>query len=168
MSTWGLNHFDFESISDARLFFSLTHLMNFCPILHSVYRVVNVGILVLVVMWFALDTAQRGIRQVVSFFGLLMLVLVMHLFSKHPFRVRHSTPTVIVRWPNAFRLAPHEYVLFVFDSVVLEMFDVGHRNPVHHGPDHTQDPCRRPGTAVVGGSSRGTPCSVDHLANSQC
>ncbi|XP_075875521.1 solute carrier family 28 member 3-like [Nelusetta ayraudi] len=48
--------------------------------------VVNGGILAFVVMWFALDTAQRGISQVVSFFGLIMLVVLMHLFSKHPFQ----------------------------------------------------------------------------------
>uniref|UniRef100_A0A3Q1GA61 Solute carrier family 28 member 3 n=1 Tax=Acanthochromis polyacanthus TaxID=80966 RepID=A0A3Q1GA61_9TELE len=46
-------------------------------------------LLVAVVCWLALDTAQRGTRQLVSFFGLLLFIFLMLLFSKHPFRVRH-------------------------------------------------------------------------------
>uniref|UniRef100_A0A3Q3BEW3 Sodium/nucleoside cotransporter n=1 Tax=Kryptolebias marmoratus TaxID=37003 RepID=A0A3Q3BEW3_KRYMA len=42
--------------------------------------------LVAVVCWVALDTAQRGTRQLVSFSGLLLLIFLMLLFSKHPFR----------------------------------------------------------------------------------
>uniref|UniRef100_A0A3B4ZNA1 Sodium/nucleoside cotransporter n=1 Tax=Stegastes partitus TaxID=144197 RepID=A0A3B4ZNA1_9TELE len=43
-------------------------------------------LLVAVVCWLALDTAQRGTRQLVSFFGLLLFIFLMLLFSKHPFR----------------------------------------------------------------------------------
>ncbi|XP_073321881.1 solute carrier family 28 member 3-like [Pagrus major] len=43
-------------------------------------------LLVAVVCWLALDTAQRGTRQLVSFFGLLLFIFLMMLFSKHPFR----------------------------------------------------------------------------------
>lgn len=62
----------------------------------SLSRVVNGALLLFVVLWFALDTAQRGPRQVVSFFGLILFILLIHVFSKHPFRVRDSTATVIV------------------------------------------------------------------------
>ncbi|XP_040897932.1 solute carrier family 28 member 3-like [Toxotes jaculatrix] len=48
--------------------------------------VVYVLVLVAVVCWLALDTAQRGTRQLVSFFGLLLFIFLMLLFSKHPFR----------------------------------------------------------------------------------
>ncbi|XP_074525798.1 solute carrier family 28 member 3-like [Halichoeres trimaculatus] len=43
-------------------------------------------LLAAVVLWLALDTAQQGTRQLVSFFGLLLLIFLMLLFSKHPFR----------------------------------------------------------------------------------
>ncbi|XP_041644088.1 solute carrier family 28 member 3-like isoform X2 [Cheilinus undulatus] len=43
-------------------------------------------LVVAVVFWLALDTAQQGTRQLVSFFGLLLLIFLMLLFSKHPFR----------------------------------------------------------------------------------
>ncbi|XP_059193504.1 solute carrier family 28 member 3-like [Centropristis striata] len=43
-------------------------------------------LLVAVVLWLALDTARRGTRQLVSFCGLLLLIFLMLLFSKHPFR----------------------------------------------------------------------------------
>ncbi|XP_022613332.1 solute carrier family 28 member 3 [Seriola dumerili] len=43
-------------------------------------------VLVAVVCWLALDTAQLGTRQLVSFSGLLFLIFLMMLFSKHPFR----------------------------------------------------------------------------------
>ncbi|XP_033476106.2 solute carrier family 28 member 3-like [Epinephelus lanceolatus] len=48
--------------------------------------VLCVLLLVFVVCWLALDTAQQGTRQLVSFFGLLLLIFLMLLFSKHPFR----------------------------------------------------------------------------------
>uniref|UniRef100_A0A3Q0R3M4 Solute carrier family 28 member 3 n=1 Tax=Amphilophus citrinellus TaxID=61819 RepID=A0A3Q0R3M4_AMPCI len=44
------------------------------------------SLLVAVVCWLALDTAQRGTRQLVSFFGLLLFIFLTLLFSKHPFR----------------------------------------------------------------------------------
>uniref|UniRef100_A0A3P8RUP8 Solute carrier family 28 member 3 n=1 Tax=Amphiprion percula TaxID=161767 RepID=A0A3P8RUP8_AMPPE len=43
-------------------------------------------LLMAVACWLALDTAQRGTRQLVSFFGLLLFIFLMLLFSKHPFR----------------------------------------------------------------------------------
>ncbi|XP_051277584.1 solute carrier family 28 member 3-like [Dicentrarchus labrax] len=48
--------------------------------------IIYVLLLLAVVCWLALDTAQRGTRQLVSFFGLLLLIFLMLLFSKHPFR----------------------------------------------------------------------------------
>ncbi|XP_075955751.1 solute carrier family 28 member 3-like [Anarhichas minor] len=48
--------------------------------------IVCVSLLVAVVGWLALDTAKRGTRQLVSFVGLLLLIFLMLIFSKHPFR----------------------------------------------------------------------------------
>ncbi|KAM9360679.1 solute carrier family 28 member 3-like [Symphorus nematophorus] len=48
--------------------------------------IICVLLLVAVVCWLVLDTAQRGTRQLVSFFGLLLLIFLTLLFSKHPFR----------------------------------------------------------------------------------
>ncbi|XP_067431730.1 solute carrier family 28 member 3-like [Thunnus thynnus] len=48
--------------------------------------IIYVLLLVAVVCWLTLDTAKRGTRQLVSFFGLLLLILSMLLFSKHPFK----------------------------------------------------------------------------------
>ncbi|XP_078106985.1 solute carrier family 28 member 3-like isoform X2 [Sander vitreus] len=48
--------------------------------------IMYVLLLVALVCWLALDTAQQGTRQLVSFFGLLLLIFLMLLFSKHPFR----------------------------------------------------------------------------------
>ncbi|CAK6950523.1 solute carrier family 28 member 3-like [Scomber scombrus] len=48
--------------------------------------IMYVLLLVAVVCWLALDTAKRGTRQLVSFSGLLLLIFLMLLFSKHPFR----------------------------------------------------------------------------------
>ena len=53
-------------------------------------RIMYVLVLVAVVCWIALDTALRGTRQLVSFTGLLLLIFLMLLFSKHPFRVRDA------------------------------------------------------------------------------
>ncbi|KAM8865441.1 solute carrier family 28 member 3-like [Synchiropus picturatus] len=39
-----------------------------------------------VVCWLALDTAKQGIRPMVSFCGLICLILFMMVFSKHPFK----------------------------------------------------------------------------------
>lgn len=51
---------------------------------------VYVLLLAAVVCWLVLDTAQRGTRQLVSFGGLLLLVFLMIVFSKHPFKVRRE------------------------------------------------------------------------------
>ncbi|CAI5650110.1 solute carrier family 28 member 3 isoform X1 [Oreochromis niloticus] len=55
---------------------------NLCGIRWIIYM----SVLVAAVCWLALDTAQRGTRQLVSFFGLLLFVFLTLLFSKHPFR----------------------------------------------------------------------------------
>uniref|UniRef100_A0A3Q3WWZ6 Uncharacterized protein n=1 Tax=Mola mola TaxID=94237 RepID=A0A3Q3WWZ6_MOLML len=52
--------------------------------------IIYVLLLAAVLSWLVLDTAQQGTRQIVSFFGLLLLVFLMLLFSKHPFRVRRT------------------------------------------------------------------------------
>ncbi|KAM4579458.1 solute carrier family 28 member 3-like [Fundulus diaphanus] len=48
--------------------------------------IIYASVLVAVLSWLVLDTVQRGTRQLVSFFGLLLLVFLMLLFSKHPFK----------------------------------------------------------------------------------
>jgi len=53
-------------------------------------RVVYVSLLGALVGWLALDTAKRGSRQLVSFFGLLLLIFFIVVFSKHPFRVKDT------------------------------------------------------------------------------
>ncbi|XP_062237813.1 solute carrier family 28 member 3-like isoform X1 [Platichthys flesus] len=47
---------------------------------------IYMSVLVAVVCWLALDTAQQGTRQLMSFFGLLLFIFLIALFSKHPFR----------------------------------------------------------------------------------
>uniref|UniRef100_A0A3Q4BDW7 Uncharacterized protein n=1 Tax=Mola mola TaxID=94237 RepID=A0A3Q4BDW7_MOLML len=61
--------------------------LHFPPIrFNSLSRIIYVLLLAAVLSWLVLDTAQQGTRQIVSFFGLLLLVFLMLLFSKHPFR----------------------------------------------------------------------------------
>ncbi|XP_061881854.1 solute carrier family 28 member 3-like [Entelurus aequoreus] len=48
--------------------------------------VMHACVAVAVACWLAVDTAKRGPRQLVSCSGLLVLILLMLLFSKHPFR----------------------------------------------------------------------------------
>lgn len=54
----------------------------------SFFRIIYALLLVAVVCWLVLDTAKLGTRQLVSFAGLLFLIFLMMLFSKHPFRVK--------------------------------------------------------------------------------
>uniref|UniRef100_A0A3Q1IPF9 Sodium/nucleoside cotransporter n=1 Tax=Anabas testudineus TaxID=64144 RepID=A0A3Q1IPF9_ANATE len=49
-------------------------------------RVIFLLLLASVACWLALDTAQKGTRQLMSFLGLLVFIFLMLLFSKHPFR----------------------------------------------------------------------------------
>lgn len=134
---------------------------------HSPSRVVYGTILTLMVLWLALDTAQRGTRQVVSFFGLVFFVLVVLMFSRHPFRVRHTTPAMLLHSLNTFSNPLVNTFSFFVHTVVLEMFVVGDRTTVCLGPDNLQDPLRGRGTEVVGRSSRGTLCRVDRLGKSK-
>lgn len=157
--------FCFTNIHLPALFLLLSRVSVF----HSPSRVVFGTILTLMVLWLALDTAQRGIRQVVSFFGLVFFVLVMLMFSRHPFRVRHITPAMPLSSPNAFsNPLANTFSIFFVHTVVLEMFGVGDRTTVRLGPDNLQDPPRGRGTEVVGRSSRGTLCRTDHLGKSKC
>lgn len=135
-------------------FLLLSHVFTF----HSPSRVVYGSILTLLVLWLALDTAQRGTRQVVSFFGLIFFVLLMLMFSRHPFRVRHTTPAMPLHSPNAFSNPLANTFSFFVHTVALEMFGVGHRTTVCLGPDNIQDSLRGRGTEVVGRSSWGTLC----------
>ncbi|XP_068616920.1 solute carrier family 28 member 3-like [Brachionichthys hirsutus] len=48
--------------------------------------IICVLVLITVVCWLILDTAKLGTRQLISFTGLLLLIFLMLLFSKHPFR----------------------------------------------------------------------------------
>ncbi|XP_037635065.1 solute carrier family 28 member 3-like isoform X2 [Sebastes umbrosus] len=88
-------------------------------------------LLVAVVCWLALDTAQRGTRQLVSFFGLLLLIFLMMLFSKHPFRTFLSYTDVgskFVFGPNykdhffVFKVMP---ILIFLSSVISVLFHIG-------------------------------------------
>lgn len=60
----------------------------------SLFRIIYVLLLVAVVCWLALDTAKLGTRQLVSFAGLLCLIFLMMLFSKHPFRVKGANSSI--------------------------------------------------------------------------
>uniref|UniRef100_A0A3Q2NYP7 Solute carrier family 28 member 3 n=1 Tax=Fundulus heteroclitus TaxID=8078 RepID=A0A3Q2NYP7_FUNHE len=61
-----------------------------CQLSLPLSRIIYASVLVAVLSWLVLDTAQRGTRQLMSFFGLLLLVFLMLLFSKHPFKVRNT------------------------------------------------------------------------------
>lgn len=78
----GLKHHYFGTVLLYGLL-SFSFLLDLCRILYA-------SLLLLVVLWFTLDTAKRGIRQIVSFCGLFLFILLMLLFSKHPFRVRQA------------------------------------------------------------------------------
>uniref|UniRef100_A0A8C4WWN3 Sodium/nucleoside cotransporter n=1 Tax=Eptatretus burgeri TaxID=7764 RepID=A0A8C4WWN3_EPTBU len=46
------------------------------------------ALLLAVILWLTLDTAKRGANQVIPFFGLIMYILLVFIFSKHPTKVR--------------------------------------------------------------------------------
>ncbi|XP_072441897.1 solute carrier family 28 member 3-like [Chiloscyllium punctatum] len=48
-------------------------------------------LLVLVVLWLILDTAKQGMNQLISVVGLLLFILFLFIFSKHPDKVRWRT-----------------------------------------------------------------------------
>nr|XP_061803942.1 solute carrier family 28 member 3-like [Nerophis lumbriciformis] len=56
--------------------------MHWIQVRWLIYTCVLVGL----VCWLILDTGKHGKRQIMSFFGLLLLIFLMMLFSKHPFR----------------------------------------------------------------------------------
>lgn len=77
-------------------------------------RVALVSLLVFVVLWLALDTAQRGPRQMVSFLGLVLLIFLMLLFSKHPFKVGHVpslSPSLSLPYTNTHWSIPSGWCL---------------------------------------------------------
>ncbi|XP_061757524.1 solute carrier family 28 member 3-like [Nerophis ophidion] len=53
---------------------------------HRIRWVMHACVAVAMACWLAVDTAKRGPRHLVSFLGLLVLILIMLVFSKHPFR----------------------------------------------------------------------------------
>ncbi|CAL8346133.1 unnamed protein product [Lota lota] len=53
--------------------------------------VVYVVLLVMLVCWLVLDTTKNGTRQLVSFAGLVLFILLMALFSKSPTRIHWRT-----------------------------------------------------------------------------
>ena len=62
-------------------------------------RVVYTVLLVMLVCWLVFDTAKNGTRQLVSFAGLVLLILLMALFSKSLTRVTHThTHSVWVKY----------------------------------------------------------------------
>lgn len=131
---------------------SLSFLLDLC-------RVLSVSLLVLVVLWLALDTAKRGTRQIVSFLGLLLFIFLMLLFSKHPFHVRHA-PTHPLTLCLTHKHTPITDGRMTF-AVVLAGFDLGDFAPVHHCPAYLQDLIWLLSTAVGCTQSRGTPMIHD-------
>uniref|UniRef100_UPI00398F07D7 solute carrier family 28 member 3-like n=1 Tax=Pristiophorus japonicus TaxID=55135 RepID=UPI00398F07D7 len=51
----------------------------------------HLAILVFVILWLALDTAKQGINQIISFFGLMVYILLMFIFSRYPGKVKWRT-----------------------------------------------------------------------------
>ncbi|CAM9410900.1 solute carrier family 28 member 3 [Lampetra fluviatilis] len=49
---------------------------------------VYAAVLIAIVLWLALDTAKQGLNQLIPFGGLIMLILIMFICSKHPTRVK--------------------------------------------------------------------------------
>ncbi|XP_067838422.1 solute carrier family 28 member 3-like [Heptranchias perlo] len=44
-----------------------------------------------VILWLALDTAKQGVHQLISFMGLVVFIIILFIFSKHPRKVKWST-----------------------------------------------------------------------------
>lgn len=128
--------------------------------LFDLCRVLYMSLLVLVVSWLALDTAKQGTRQIVSFFGLLLYIFLMLLFSKHPFHVRHA-PTNPPAHPLSLPHTQTHRSLMMF-AVVLAGFDLGDSAPVHHRPAHLQDLFWHLSAEVGCTQSRGTPIIPDN------
>lgn len=51
------------------------------------HRVLWSSLILAVIFWLILDTAKLGNQQLVSFGGLVMYIILLFLFSKHPTRV---------------------------------------------------------------------------------
>lgn len=51
------------------------------------HRVLWSSLILAVIFWLILDTAKLGHQQLVSFGGLVMYIILLFLFSKHPTRV---------------------------------------------------------------------------------
>lgn len=50
-------------------------------------RVLYAAFIIAVICWLIFDTAKQGSRQLISFGGLVLYVLLMFIFSKYPSRV---------------------------------------------------------------------------------
>lgn len=50
-------------------------------------RVLCATLIIMIICWLIFDTTKRGSRQLISFGGLVMYVLLMLIFSKYPTRV---------------------------------------------------------------------------------
>lgn len=73
---WGmLSHYSFLLLALASSCYSCSH------------RVMWSSLILAVIFWLILDTAKLGNQQLVSFGGLVMYIILLFLFSKHPTRV---------------------------------------------------------------------------------
>ncbi|MBN3297851.1 S28A3 protein, partial [Amia calva] len=54
---------------------------------HWLKWVVYSALVLAVICWLVIDTAKQGTNQLISFGGLVMYIIIMCIFSKHPFRV---------------------------------------------------------------------------------
>lgn len=50
-------------------------------------RVLCAALIITIICWLIFDTAKQGSRQLISFGGLVLYVLLMFIFSKYPARV---------------------------------------------------------------------------------
>lgn len=100
----------------------------------------------------------------VSFLGLLVLIFLTLLFSKHPFRVGHMPPTPPTPLPYTNTLINGIRMVF---AVVLAGFGVGDFDPVHHRAAYLQNLVWHLGPEVGRKQSRGTTMThVNRLISS--
>lgn len=123
------------------------------PVGLVVCRVLIVALLVAMVLWLALDTAKRGTRQIVSFCGLLLLIFLILLFSKHPFQVRQVSSLSLSLSYTQHTPINDGWLMF---AVVLASFDLRDFAPVPHRPAYLQDLIWLRGPGVDCKQRRGT------------
>lgn len=66
-------------------------------------RVLCATLIIMIICWLIFDTAKQGSRQLISFGGLVMYVLLMLIFSKYPTRV--SIHSMVDLWEFFFSVS---------------------------------------------------------------